>query len=133
MAVYKGKDVNVSINGKIVAVAKSCTLSTSCDLIEISSGSAEWKEFMAGRCEWQVESSQFAYSPHEMSTHVGATFKIHIGRVTIEGDNRYISNRAVYGNAILVDTGFGAQVDGLMISQYVFKGTGPLEIGYPTE
>lgn len=129
--IYRGKDINVSINGNIVAVAKSCRLVTNCDIIETSSGSAEWKEFMAGRAEWEVSSSQFASSPHEMSTNVGVIYTIHIGRVIDSDTGRYISNRAVYGKAILTQVAHGAEVDGLALSQYTFKGTGPLEIGYP--
>jgi len=55
MAYIKGQDLLISLNGTVIAAAKSCDIEVDCDLPEVSSpNSSEYRSFRAGRKSWRV-------------------------------------------------------------------------------
>ena len=53
-----GKNLILKVNGTAVAAAKSCSIDTKCDLLEVSSPSdGAWRRFWVGRKEWSVSCS----------------------------------------------------------------------------
>ena len=57
--VLHGSNLIISVGGKVLAGSKSCEVNVECDDIEVSSPvSGSWKEFIAGRKEWSLSTSQ---------------------------------------------------------------------------
>jgi hypothetical protein len=75
--VLHGKNLIISAGGKVLAGAKSCEVNVECDDIEVSSAlSGSWKEFIAGRKEWSISTSQlqvFHTEPTDIIEAVGTS------------------------------------------------------------
>ena len=56
----KGRDINVMVDGKLLALSRSCIVSVECDITEIGDVStAEWKKYISGRKGWSVDETSF--------------------------------------------------------------------------
>lgn len=123
MGVILGKNIFIyagdSGTSPIIAAAKSCTISSSCDLIEkASSYQGTSKEFIAGREEWEVSLDHLVSSgaPFEGLLKVRGTYTLSI----------VINNTRKTGTAICQHADIKGAVGGLGTGSVKFKGTGAL-------
>jgi len=124
MAVILGKNIFI-YNGatgttKLIAAAKSCTISKKIDLIEkASSTQADAKEFTTGRYEWDVAIDHLVSSgaPFEGLLAVGQTYTISV----VIGETRKT------GSVICQQADISGPVGGLGKGNVKFKGTGRLQ------
>lgn len=124
MATVLGKDVKIyagdSGTTPIIAMAKSCTVSMKCDLIERASihGNGTAKEYISGREEWEVSLGHLISSgaPFEGLLKVRNTYTL---RIVIAGVTKT-------GTAICMKAELNAPVRSLATGSVKFKGTGPL-------
>lgn len=105
------------------AAVKSHDIDTMCDLIERASASQqEWKEFLPGRKEWDVNVNylvlQDVSSNIEDLLRVGTTYAIRIKGRT--------GNYKLSGNAICQHCKQNYQRGNLSVGSFVLKGNGPL-------
>ena len=105
------------------AAVKSHDIDTMCDLLERASASQqEWKEFLPGRKEWDVNVNylvlQDANSNIEDLLRVGTTYAIRIKGRT--------GNYKLSGNAICRQCKQNYQRGNLSVGSFVLKGNGPL-------
>ena len=123
MAIILGKDVKIyagsSGTSPLIAMAKNCTISTKCDLIEKASASqGTSKEFIAGRDEWEVSIGHLVSSdtPFEGLLKVRQAYTL---RIVINGVTKQ-------GTAICQAAEISAAVGSLATGSAKFKGSGPL-------
>lgn len=103
----------------IIAAAKSCILSSSCDLIEKASATQNTsKEFLPGRDEWEVSLDHLITTGAEFEglLKVRETYTLSI---VINGVRKY-------GTAICQHAEISGPVGGLGRGSVKFKGSGPL-------
>ena len=109
----------------IIAAAKSCTISSRCDLIEKASSTQNTsKEFIAGRGEWEISldhlvttgTSQNPVNPFEGLLKVRGTYTI---SVVINGVRKI-------GTAICQQADIRGSVGSLGTGNVKFKGSGEL-------
>ena len=123
MAVELGRNIFIysgtSGTTALIAGAKSCTISKSCEVIEKASAtSATAREFVAGRTEWEISISHLIVtaSPYDGILKVGGTYPL---SVVVGGVRKT-------GTAICVQADISGAVGGLGQGQAKFKGTGEL-------
>lgn len=126
MAVYLGRNViiyqGVSGTTKAVAGAKTCTINSSCDLIEKASSTQQTaKEFIAGRSEWDVTMDHLVITGSEFEGINKVRSRVYL-RVVVNGVT-------MKGYAICTNAGLSAPVDGLAKGTIKFKGDGELSSG----
>lgn len=105
------------------AAVKSHEAESMCDMIEkASSSQQEWKEFVTGRKEWDINVSylvlQDSNSNIEDLLKVGTTYAIRIKGRT--------GNYKISGSAICQHCKQSYQMGNLSIGSYILKGTGAL-------
>ena len=105
------------------AAVKSHDVDTMCDLLERASASQqEWKEFLPGRKEWDINVNylvlQNANSNIEDLLRVGTTYAIRIKGRT--------GNYKLSGNAICQQCKQSYRRGALSVGSFVLKGNGPL-------
>ena len=123
MAVVLGKNIFIYAGSTgtspIIAAAKSCTISGSCDLIEKASATqGTSKEFVAGREEWEVSLDHLVTTgaPFEGLLKLRGTYTISI----VIGESRKI------GSAICQKYDIRGAVGSLGTGSVKFKGSGAL-------
>lgn len=129
MGVILGKNIFIyagsSGTSPIIAAAKSCTISSNCDLIEKASSTQNTsKEYVAGRDEWEVSldhivttgTTQNPVDPFEGLLKVRGTYTLSI----VIGGIRKI------GTAICQHADIRGSVGSLGTGSIKFKGSGPL-------
>ena len=129
MGVIIGKNIFIyagsSGTSPIIAAAKSCTISSNCDLIEKASSTQNTsKEYVAGRDEWEVSldhlvttgTTQSPVDPFEGLLKVRGTYTLSI----VIGGTRKI------GTAICQHADSRGSVGSLGTGSIKFKGSGPL-------
>lgn len=123
MAVVLGKDIRIyagtSGTTPIIAGAKSCTISETCDLIEKASASNQSsKEFVAGRTEWEINISHLVV--------VGSEYQGFLKVNTTVSLSVVVNNVRKTGTAICQQADIGGAVGTLATGSVKLKGTGPL-------
>lgn len=123
MAVVLGKNIFIysgsSGTSPIIAAAKSCSISSKCDILEKASSTQNTtKEFIAGRDEWEVSIDHLVTSgaPFEGLLKVRQTYTI---SVVIAGVRKY-------GTAICQQADIQGAVGSLGRGSVRFKGSGVL-------
>ena len=123
MGVILGKNIFIyegsSGSTPIIAAAKSCTISSRCDLIEKASSTQNTsKEFIAGRDEWEVSLDHIVTSgaPFEGLLKVRGTYTLSI---VINGVRKT-------GTAICQQADIRGSVGSLGTGSIKFKGSGAL-------
>ena len=118
-----GKDVQIyagsSGTSPLIAMAKTCTISKKCGLIEKASATnATSKEFIADREEWEISLGHLVSSsaPFEGLLKVRGTYGISV----------VIGTTRKTGTAICTQAEITGSVDSLATGSIKFKGTGPL-------
>ena len=118
-----GKSIIVKIGSTAIAAAKSCSISTSCDLIETSSptqnvtSTGTWRMFLTGRKEWEV-SCDYLVTAVEDLLQVGQAVTL-----TIQGQT---SGDSVSGQAICTQADVSGSIGALAKGSFKFKGNGEL-------
>ena len=123
MAVVLGKNIFIysgsSGTSPIIAAAKSCSISSKCDLLEKASATQNTsKEYIAGRDEWDISLDHLVTSgaPFEGMLKVRQTYTI---SVVIAGVRKY-------GTAICQQADIQGAVGSLGRGSVRFKGSGVL-------
>ena len=129
MGVVLGKNIFIyagsSGTSPIIAAAKSCTISSNCDLIEkASSSQGTSKEFIPGRGEWEVSldhlvttgTTQNPVNPFDGLLKVRGTYTL---SMVIEGTRKI-------GTAICQHADIRGSVGAIGTGNIKFKGSGPL-------
>ena len=123
MGVILGKDVKIyagsSGTSPLIAMAKNCTISTKCDLIEKASATqGTAKEYIAGRDEWEVSIGHLVTStaPFDGIIKRRQTYTLRI----------VIDSTTLQGTAICQAAEISAAVGSLATGSAKFKGSGPL-------
>ena len=123
MAVVLGNDVKIyagsSGTSPLIAMAKNCSVSTKCDMMETASATqGTAKEFIAGRDEWEVSLGHLVSSsaPFDGLLKVRQTYTL---RIVIAGVTKT-------GTAICTQAELSAPVGSLATGSVKFKGTGAL-------
>lgn len=123
MAVVLGKNIFIysgsSGTSPIIAAAKSCSISSKCDLLEkASSAQGTSKEYIAGRDEWDISLDHLITTgaPFDGLLKVRQTYTI---SVVIAGVRKY-------GTAICQQADIQGAVGSLGRGSVRFKGSGPL-------
>jgi hypothetical protein len=118
-----GKDVQIyagsSGTSPLIAMAKTCTISKKCGLIEKASATnATSKEFIADREEWEISLGHLVSSsaPFEGLLKVRGTYGISV----------VIGSTRKTGTAICTQAEITGSVGSLATGSVKFKGTGPL-------
>ena len=118
-----GKDIQIyagsSGTSPLIAMAKTCTISKKCGLIEKASATnATSKEFIADREEWEISLGHLVSSsaPFEGLLKVRGTYGISV----------VIGNTRKTGTAICTQAEITGSVGSLATGSIKFKGTGPL-------
>lgn len=123
MAVVLGKNIFIysgsSGTSPVIAAAKSCSISSKCDLLEKASSTQNTsKEYIAGRDEWDISIDHLVTSgaPFEGLLKVRQTYTI---SVVIAGVRKF-------GTAICQQADIQGAVGSLGRGSVRFKGSGPL-------
>jgi hypothetical protein len=118
-----GKDVQIyagsSGTSPLIAMAKTCTISKKCGLIEKASATnATSKEYIADREEWEISLGHLVSSsaPFEGLLKVRGTYGISV----------VIGSTRKTGTAICTQAEITGSVGSLATGSVKFKGTGPL-------
>jgi len=126
--VTKGKYIIIisrDTNEPLVAGVKADRLRVAGETIEIASAtSSRWKEFLAGRKEWSIETDYLITDDNNIYDYplmVGQTFNIRIQDSPQHGSDTYCG-----GTVICTEAVQDYQVGTLVKGSFVFKGTGPL-------
>ena len=123
MSVVLGKNLQIyagsSGTSPLIAMAKTCTISKKCGLIEKASATnATSKEFIADREEWEISLGHLVSSsaPFEGLLKVRGTYGISV----------VIGTTRKTGTAICTQADITGSVGSLATGSIKFKGTGPL-------
>lgn len=123
MSIVLGKNIFIysgsSGTSPIIAAAKSCSISSKCDILEKASSTQNTtKEFIAGRDEWEVSLDHLVTSgaPFEGLLKVRQTYTI---SVVIAGVRKY-------GTAICQQADIQGAIGSLGRGSVRFKGSGVL-------
>ena len=118
-----GKDVQIyagsSGTSPLIAMAKTCTISKKCGLIEKASATnATSKEYIADREEWEISLGHLVSSsaPFDGLLKVRGTYGISV----------VIGSTRKTGTAICTQAEITGSVGSLATGSIKFKGTGPL-------
>ena len=118
-----GKDVQIyagsSGTSPLIAMAKTCTISKKCGIIEKASATnATSKEFIADREEWEISLGHLVSSsaPFEGLLKVRGTYGISV----------VIGTTRKTGTAICTQAEITGSVGSLATGSIKFKGTGPM-------
>lgn len=124
--ILHGRNINVKVNGVIIAKAKSCQLNVQCDVTEIADlTTGTWKKFLAGRKEWAVDVTTFVQVVKTGYDLVGQTVTLEIGQVSATSRAELTADK-LSGRAIVTMYGMSGEVKGLATAQMQFKGNGAL-------
>lgn len=127
MAIVHGRHLIVHKEGMAIAAAKSCTLSSSCELIEISSpNTGTYREYIAGRKEWSVRLSRLVLENQTFEETMDVGTRYDISMLVPNRDDFSFSYFAVVGSAILTKCEIAATVGNLAQGVIEFKGSGVL-------
>lgn len=111
-------------NWVAVAAARTDEIQVDGEQLEIASTTqAKWREFLAGRCTWSVQTSYLVTAAANIREllKVNTSVRLRIGGSTMAtGD--YLT-----GNAIIKTQKLTAPIGGLANGTIVFLGNGPLE------
>ena len=123
MSVVLGKNLQIyagsSGTSPLIAMAKTCTISKKCGIIEKASATnATSKEFIADREEWEISLGHLVSSsaPFEGLLKVRGTYGISV----------VIGTTRKTGTAICTQAELSGAVGSLATGSIKFKGTGPL-------
>ena len=123
MSVVLGKNLRIYAGttgtSPLIAMAKTCTISKKCGLIEKASATnATSKEFIADREEWEISLGHLVSSsaPFEGLLKVRGTYGISV----------VIGSTRKTGTAICTQADITGSVGSLATGSIKFKGTGPL-------
>lgn len=126
--ILKGKDLIVLVDGKAIAMSKSCTITVNADTIEYASpDQGKWKYYLAGRKSWSISTTHLV----KADTKDATPLKEALARVgksyTLRVTNSACPNDTVTGKANVTSAKVTATNGNLAQGSFTFKGSGPLE------
>ena len=117
--------VSQGTNNPLVAGVKADRLRVNGETIEIASATnSRWKEFLAGRREWSIETDYLITDDNNITDYplmVGQTYNIQIKDSPQHGSDDYCR-----GTVICTEAVQDYQVGTIVKGSFTFKGTGPL-------
>lgn len=117
-----GKYITIEYDGSTIAGVTADRLNVSGDVIEKASAtSSKWREFLAGRKEWGIDSDYLVTAPSTIGTNVmmvGNTYNIWIW-----GQNHV---PLLHGTVICTECTEDFRQGSLVKGSFKFKGTGSL-------
>lgn len=118
-----GNNIFVLLNNVIIAGTKTNEIQSDCEMIEISNpSSGEWKQFMAGRKNWVIQTGFLL----QAVTNIRQLLNIGTSYTIIVKDRNSTSGASVTGTAILKTCKITATIGNLVQGSFVFQGTGAL-------
>ena len=125
----KGKDINIMLDGTIVAVAKSCYIDMQCDTTEVSSPSTgKWKKYIAGRNGWTVTISRYVQAVEDDLLLLGKTVTL----IVTKTENGEPTGK-MQGSAIVTQCTTSASVGTMASGSMQLLGSGELAAISPSE
>ena len=120
----KGNDLVVMAGGKAIAASKSCTIQESCETKEAGmKGSGQWKQYIAGRKSWTVETSFLVGNVTTIKSLLLQTGT----KVTLNWKMRGEGADTMTGTAIVTACKISGTRGSLVQGSFTFKGTGELK------
>lgn len=123
MAIVHGKNIKIyagsSGSSPLIAAAKSCTISSKCDLIGVSSETSSTdREYIPGRTDWELSLNHLVTSgaPFEGLLKVRGTYTLRV----------VVGSSVLTGRAICMQADLQGAVGALATGSVKFKGNGPL-------
>ena len=125
----KGKDINIMLDGTIVAVAKSCDIDMQCDTTEVSSlSTGKWKTYIAGRNGWTVTISRYVQAVEDDLLLLGKTVTL----IVTKTENGEPTGK-MQGSAIVTQCTTSASVGTMASGSMQLLGSGELAAISPSE
>lgn len=117
-----GNEILVYINGVAIAHARSAEVTVDGELIEVASSTqGDWREFLAGRKEWNVQVGYLVVTNIEITKLLQVNQKV---QLIING--RSGDSQGLIGSAF-IKTAKQTYTRGTLIQgSFAFKGSGPL-------
>ena len=133
----KENDLVVMASGKAIAASKSCTIQESCETKEAGmKGSGQWKQYIAGRKSWTVETSFLVGNVTtikslllQTGTKVTLSWKMRgegAGTQSGAADAQGEGADTMTGTAIVTACKISGTRGSLVQGSFTFKGTGEL-------
>lgn len=117
----KGNNIIVLRNGTAIAGVKSDEIQSGSDTIEVASATQQqWKEFIAGRKEWSLNTSYLLLAASSIGDLIETGNVYELAVTDRQG------NVAVSGHAILTVCKHSHPRGNLCQGTFQFRGTGPL-------
>ena len=117
--------VSQGTNNPLVAGVRADRLRVNGETIEIASATnSRWKEFLAGRREWSIETDYLITDDSNITDYplmVGQTYNIQI-----QDSPQHDSDDYCRGTVICTEAVQDYQVGTIVKGSFTFKGTGPL-------
>ena len=118
-----GNDILVYMNGLPVAGARSAEVRVDGELVEVAAATqGDWREFMAGRKEWDVQVSHLVLANADIQKLITVNQKV---TLLIKGRND-ANTAGLTGQAFIQNAKQTYTKGALVQGAFTFKGTGPL-------
>lgn len=117
--IIHGRNLIVKIGNTAIAAAKSCDLQVDCDEIEVSSSDTyAWKEYVAGRKSWRVNTGHLVTAVATNAAKVGTivTLTFQVGT----------TSDSLTGSALVLSWKVSGAVGNLAQGSFQFLGSGAL-------
>ena len=120
-----GNDILVYMNGVAIASARSAEVRVDGELLEVASPTqGDWREFLAGRKEWDVQVGYLVVANADLAKLVTVNQKV---TLTINGRNAG-DTPGLTGTAFIRTAKQTYTRGSLIQGSFAFQGSGPLEV-----
>lgn len=120
-----GNDILVYMNGVAIASARSAEVRVDGELLEVASPTqGDWREFLAGRKEWDVQVGYLVVANADLAKLIQVNQKV---TLIINGRTATAANGLI-GSAFISTAKQTYNRGSLIQGSFAFKGSGPLEV-----
>lgn len=120
-----GNDILVYMNGVAIASARSAEVRVDGELLEVASPTqGDWREFLAGRKEWDVQVGYLVVANADLAKLIQVNQKV---TLIINGRTATAAN-GLTGSAFISTAKQTYNRGSLIQGSFAFKGSGPLEV-----
>lgn len=122
---HKGKDLLVIVDGKAVAMSKSCNIDMDCEVIATSSpDDGDYRHIIPGQKSWSVQTTQLvAAEGTPIKDSLGTVGK----EVTLKVSSRDLADDILTGKAICTKNKITGTKGNLTQGSFTFEGNGELK------
>ena len=118
-----GNDILVYMNGVAIASARSAEVRVDGELLEVASPTqGDWREFLAGRKEWDVQVGYLVLANADLAKLIQVNQKV---QLIINGRTASATSGLI-GSAFIKTAKQTYTRGSLIQGSFAFKGTGPL-------